>query len=182
MMPSASWYTCCVRTEWPLGRMYSYFGNRGISWQKCRGGQALKQFVRKGGMSFSRISHTWCLSGSVMCCEKNCRINFQWTVISVQHGAWIIETRQTTNDDESTPSLSYYRTDYLKLSFFLRIGINWNGLPMETVTDTIQSCCFFKFSLFFMSLLCCILKLVAMKKSTWYSIGQARRGDVKNAL
>ena len=28
---------------------------------------ALKQFVRKGGMSFSRILHTRCLSGSVMC-------------------------------------------------------------------------------------------------------------------
>ena len=37
------------------------------------GCDALKQFVRKGGMSFSRISQTWCLSGSVMCSEiKKC--------------------------------------------------------------------------------------------------------------
>ena len=46
---------------------------------QMQGCHALKQFVRKGGMSFSRISHTRCLSGSVICCEvkKNCRINFQ---------------------------------------------------------------------------------------------------------
>ena len=45
---------------------------------EMQGCHALKQFVRKGGMSFSRISHT-CLSGSVMCYEikKYCRINFQ---------------------------------------------------------------------------------------------------------
>ena len=36
---------------------------------EMQGCHALKQFVRKGGISFSRISHTWCLSGSVMCCE-----------------------------------------------------------------------------------------------------------------
>ena len=41
-------------------------------------------------MSFSRISHTRCLSGSVMCCEiKKCRINFQCTrknVVMVVYG------------------------------------------------------------------------------------------------
>ena len=43
---------------------------------EMQGRHALKQFVRKGGMSFSRISHTRCLrlSGSVICCEiKNYR-------------------------------------------------------------------------------------------------------------
>ena len=46
---------------------------------KMQGCHALKQFVRKGGMSFSRMSHTRCLSGSIMCCEikKNYSINFQ---------------------------------------------------------------------------------------------------------
>ena len=51
---------------------------------------ALRQFVRKGGMSFSRISHTRCLSGSVMCCEKkNLKITFQCrrkNVIMVVYG------------------------------------------------------------------------------------------------
>ena len=48
-----------------------------ISWKpvnfiaEMQGCHALKQFVRKGGLSFSRISHTRCLSGSVICCEKN---------------------------------------------------------------------------------------------------------------
>ena len=43
-----------------------------------QGCHALKQFVRKGGLSFSRISHTRCLSGSVICVnKKKCRINFQ---------------------------------------------------------------------------------------------------------
>ena len=37
---------------------------------EMQGGHALTQFVPKGGISFSRISHTRCLSGSVMCCEK----------------------------------------------------------------------------------------------------------------
>ena len=57
---------------------------------EMQGCHALKQFVRKGGMSFSRISHTRCLSGSVMCCEiKKCRINFQCrrkNVIMVVYG------------------------------------------------------------------------------------------------
>ena len=46
---------------------------------EMQGCHALKQFVRKGGMSFPRISHTRCLSGSIICCEikQNCRINFQ---------------------------------------------------------------------------------------------------------
>ena len=44
---------------------------------ELQGCHALKQFVRKGGMSFSRISHTRCLSGFAMCCKKNCRINVQ---------------------------------------------------------------------------------------------------------
>ena len=42
-------------------------GNFMAEMQEC---PAFKQFVLKGGMSFSRISHTRCLSGSVMCCEK----------------------------------------------------------------------------------------------------------------
>ena len=48
---------------------------------EMQGCHALKQFVRKGGMSFSRISHTRCLNGSVMCCEikKKYRIIFQCT-------------------------------------------------------------------------------------------------------
>ena len=33
-------------------------------------GQALKQIVGKGGIKFSRISHSRCLSGSVMCCKN----------------------------------------------------------------------------------------------------------------
>ena len=37
---------------------------------------ALKQLVRKGGMSFSRISHTRFLSGSVICCEKKIVYSF----------------------------------------------------------------------------------------------------------
>ena len=36
---------------------------------EMQGHHALKQFVRKGGMSFSRILHTRCLSGSVIFCE-----------------------------------------------------------------------------------------------------------------
>ena len=36
---------------------------------EMQGCHALKQFVRKGGMSFSRISNTRHLSGSAMCCE-----------------------------------------------------------------------------------------------------------------
>ena len=52
---------------------------------------AMKQFVRKGGMSFSRILHTKCLSGSVMRCEmlNKCRINVQCrrkNVIMVVYG------------------------------------------------------------------------------------------------
>ena len=38
--------------------------------KKMQGCHALKQFVLKGGMSFSRISHNRYLSGSVMCYEK----------------------------------------------------------------------------------------------------------------
>ena len=37
---------------------------------EMQGCHALKQYVRKGGMSLSRISHTRCLSWSVICCEK----------------------------------------------------------------------------------------------------------------
>ena len=36
---------------------------------EMQGRHALKQFVRKGGMSFSRILHTRCLNGSVILCE-----------------------------------------------------------------------------------------------------------------
>ena len=36
---------------------------------EMQGHHALKQLVRKGGMSFSRIVHTRCLSGSVICCK-----------------------------------------------------------------------------------------------------------------
>ena len=36
---------------------------------EMQGGQALKQFVGKGGIQCSRISHSRCLSGSVMCCK-----------------------------------------------------------------------------------------------------------------
>ena len=56
-----------------------------------RGRHALKQFVRKGGMSFSLISHTRCLSGSVIFCvfKKKFWINFQCrrkNVIMVVYG------------------------------------------------------------------------------------------------
>ena len=33
------------------------------------GGQTLKQFVGKGGIQVSRILHSRCLSGSIMCCK-----------------------------------------------------------------------------------------------------------------
>ena len=36
---------------------------------EMQGRHVLKQFVRKGGISFSRISHTRCLSGSVIFCD-----------------------------------------------------------------------------------------------------------------
>ena len=36
---------------------------------EMQGHHALKQFVRTGGMSFLRILHTRCLSGSVIFCE-----------------------------------------------------------------------------------------------------------------
>ena len=36
---------------------------------EMQGRDALKQFVRKGCMSFSRILHTRCLNGSVVCYE-----------------------------------------------------------------------------------------------------------------
>ena len=65
------------------------FWNPGNFMAEMQSSHALKQFVRKGGMSFSRISHTRCLSGSVMCCEikKNCRINSQCkNVIMAAHG------------------------------------------------------------------------------------------------
>ena len=41
---------------------------------EMQGRHALKQFVRKGGMSFSRILHTRCLSGSVIFCELKKKI------------------------------------------------------------------------------------------------------------
>ena len=41
---------------------------------EMHGRHALKHFVRKGGMSFSRISHTKCLSGSVIFCELKKKI------------------------------------------------------------------------------------------------------------
>ena len=41
-------------------------GNFMAEMQRCH---ALKQFVRKGGMAFLRISHTRCLSESVIFCE-----------------------------------------------------------------------------------------------------------------
>ena len=37
---------------------------------EMQGGQALKQFVGKGGIQFSRISHSRCLCRSVMCCKN----------------------------------------------------------------------------------------------------------------
>ena len=63
MMPFVSWYTGCVRTQWLLGRMYSYFEN-GNFMAEIQGYHALKQFVQKGGLSFLRISHTRCVCGS----------------------------------------------------------------------------------------------------------------------
>ena len=39
------------------------FGKPGNFMAEMHGPHALKQFVRKGGMSFSRISHTRCLRG-----------------------------------------------------------------------------------------------------------------------
>ena len=58
---------------------------------EMQGCHALKQCVRKGGMSFSRISHTRCLSGYVVCCKikNNCKINLQCrrkNVIMVVYG------------------------------------------------------------------------------------------------
>ena len=47
------------------------FWKQGNFMEEMQGCHTLKQFVRKRGMSFSRISHTMCLSESVMCCEKN---------------------------------------------------------------------------------------------------------------
>ena len=47
------------------------FGKPGNFMAEMQGRHALKQFVRKGDMSFSRILHTRCLSGSVVCCELN---------------------------------------------------------------------------------------------------------------
>ena len=41
---------------------------------EMQGPHALKQFMRKGGMSFSRISYTRCLSGSVIFCELKKKI------------------------------------------------------------------------------------------------------------
>ena len=38
---------------------------------EMQGGQALKQFVGKGDIQFSRISHNRCLNGFVVCCKKN---------------------------------------------------------------------------------------------------------------
>ena len=63
MMSFVSWYTGSVRTQWPLGRMYLETVNLLAEMQGCN---ALKKFVRKGYMSFSRISHSRCLSGSVV--------------------------------------------------------------------------------------------------------------------
>ena len=45
------------------------FGKPGNFMAEMHGHHALKQFVRKGGMSFSRILHTRCLSGCVIFCE-----------------------------------------------------------------------------------------------------------------
>ena len=45
------------------------FWNPGNFMAEMQGRHALKQFVQTGGMSFSRILHTRCLSGSVICCE-----------------------------------------------------------------------------------------------------------------
>ena len=93
MMPFVSLYTCCLRTRWPSGKMYSYFAWKPVNFiAEMQGCHALKLFVREGGMSFSRISHTKCLSGSVISCElkKNCRIYFQCSrnknVIMVVYG------------------------------------------------------------------------------------------------
>ena len=45
------------------------FGKPGNFMAEMHGHHALKHFVRKGGMSFSRILHTRCLGGSVIFCE-----------------------------------------------------------------------------------------------------------------
>ena len=50
------------------------FGKPGNFMAEMHGPHALKQFVRKGGMSFSRISHTRCLSGSFIFCELKKKI------------------------------------------------------------------------------------------------------------
>ena len=65
MMSFVSWYTCCVIRQDVL--LFWKPVNFIADMQGCH---ALKQFMRKGDMSFSIISHTRCFSGSVMCCEK----------------------------------------------------------------------------------------------------------------
>ena len=50
------------------------FGKPGNFIAEMQGRHALKQFVRKGGMSISRISHTRFLSGSVIFCECKTKI------------------------------------------------------------------------------------------------------------
>ena len=68
MMPFVSRYTSCVRTL-AVRQDVLIFGKPGNFMAEMHGPHALKQFVRKGGKSFSRISHTRCLSGSVIFCE-----------------------------------------------------------------------------------------------------------------
>ena len=48
--------------------------------ERMQGCDALKQFVRKGGMPFSRISQTRCLSGSVMCREIKTCVGYTFNV------------------------------------------------------------------------------------------------------
>ena len=45
------------------------FGKPGNCKAEMHGNHSLKQFVRKGSRSFSRILHIRCLSGSVIFCE-----------------------------------------------------------------------------------------------------------------
>ena len=50
------------------------FGKPGNFIAEMQGRHALKQFVQTGGMPFSRILHTRCLSGSVICSELKKKI------------------------------------------------------------------------------------------------------------
>ena len=86
MMPFVSWYTSCLRTQWPSGRLYSYFGNWGNAGVSCIEAICAK---RRYVIFTNFTHHAGVLVGLSFSVNLNCRINFQCrrkNVIMVVYG------------------------------------------------------------------------------------------------